>query len=141
MLTMTTSFFPLLLAQQSTELTDADIAAVRTLTISFLVILVASYGFVSFFMQRIFSKCGVENAWLAWIPVFNTYALFKASDEDNPVLWTVLGFVPLANIAAAIMQIIAWTRICKKLGQSPWILLFAVIPLAVFVLLGYLAYL
>lgn len=137
---MTIEMFPLVLAQQSTELTDAEVAAFSALTISFLVIFIASYFFISFFMQKIFAKCGVKNPWLAWIPIFNTYALFKAADEDNPVLWTVLGFVPLVNIAAAIMQIIAWTRICKKLGQSPWLLLFVFIPLAAFVLLGYLAY-
>ncbi|PSB15493.1 hypothetical protein C7B61_16310 [filamentous cyanobacterium CCP1] len=125
--------FPSLLAQQTfdqPQITAAD----------FLLYIVI-YVVVSFFVQQILARCNFEKPWFAWIPFLSTYGIFKAGDEPNAVLWTVLTIVPCANIVAVVMQIIAWTRICRKLGKSPWLLLLWLIPLlGMFVFLGYLAY-
>ncbi|MGL5081975.1 MAG: DUF5684 domain-containing protein [Microcoleaceae cyanobacterium] len=99
-----------------------------------------SYLISAFFCQKIFAKCGVENAWFAWIPFLGTYANFKAGDEPKPVLWTILAFIPLINIVAFIWLIRAWIRIFKKLGKSPWLLLTWLIPFGAIICLGYLAF-
>jgi hypothetical protein len=126
-------FFPSLLAQQTFDqppITAAD----------FLLYIVI-YVVFAFFLQQILAKLSFEKPWFAWVPFLNTYATFKVGDEPNAVLWTVLTIVPCINIVAVVMQIIAWTRICRKLGKSPWLLLLCLIPLlGVFVFLGYLAY-
>jgi len=105
-----------------------------------LVLFIILYAVGAFFCQKIFEKCGVENSWFAWIPVLNTYANFKAGNQDNPVLWTILSFVPCVNIVAIVMLVISWVRICNKLGKSPWLLLFCLLPLGAFGVLGYLAF-
>lgn len=105
-----------------------------------IIIFILIYLISAFFCQKIFEKCGLENAWFAWVPILNTYASFKAGNQDNPVLWTILSLVPCVNIAAAVMLVISWVRICNKLGKSPWLLLFCLLPLGVFGVLGYLAF-
>ncbi|EAZ91596.1 DUF5684 domain-containing protein [Crocosphaera chwakensis] len=92
----------------------------------------------AFFCWKIYEKCGVENAWFAWIPILGTYANFQAGDEENPLLWTILLFVPCINIVAIVKLIIAWVTICRKLEKSPWLLL--LMPCFSVLILGYLAY-
>lgn len=106
-----------------------------------IVLILIFYVYAAFTCQKIFTKCGVENAWFAWIPILGTYANFKAGDEPNAVLWTILSLIPCVNIVAVIMLILAWTRICRKLGKSPWLLLLVLIPyIGSMILLGYLAF-
>ncbi|WP_416665820.1 DUF5684 domain-containing protein [Egbenema bharatensis] len=123
---------PFVLAQQTAqpEITAADI-----------LLYIVIYVVFAFLLQRILTKLNFANPWYAWIPFLNAYAIFKAGDEPNAVLWTILSIIPCINIVAVIMQIIAWTRICRKLGKSPWLLLLWLIPLlGAFGFLGYLAY-
>ncbi len=130
--TATPELFPSLLAQ--TYGGESQIGAGQ------IIFYIVAYVIAAFFCQKIFAKCGVENPWFAWIPILGTYAAFKAGDEPNAVLWTVLSFIPCVNIVAAVMMVIAWTRICRKVGKSPWLLLICLIPLGAFVFLGYLAF-
>lgn len=94
----------------------------------------------AFFCWKIYEKCGVENPWFAWIPILGTYASFQAGDEENPLLWTILSLIPCVNIVAIVKLIMAWIKICEKLGKSPWLLLLCLIPLGAFFVLGYLAF-
>lgn len=105
-----------------------------------IVLILIVYLISAFFCQKIFEKCNVPNPWFAWIPVLGTYAAFQAGDEENPILWTILSLIPCINIVAAIKLIIAWVKICQKLGKSPWLLLVALIPFGAILLLGYLAF-
>lgn len=86
------------------------------------------YLIFSFLTWKIYQRCGVENAWFAWIPILGTYINFVAGDEDNPILWTILMFIPCINIIAVIWLIKAWIRICRKLEKSPWLLLLWLVP-------------
>lgn len=111
---------PILLAQESVP--QAQFSAGQ------LILSLALYLIIAFFCWKIFEKLNVENAWFAWIPILGTYIAFVAADEENPILWTVLAFIPCINIVAAIKLILAWIRICGKLNKTPWILLLCLIP-------------
>ncbi|GAB4381034.1 MAG: hypothetical protein Kow00121_38580 [Elainellaceae cyanobacterium] len=105
------------------------------------ILILLLYIYSAFMCQKIFERCGVKNAWFAWIPILGTYANFKAGDEQQPVLWTILSLVPCVNIVAVVMLILAWTRICRKVGKSPWLLLLFLVPyIGSMILLGYLAF-
>lgn len=101
---------------------------------------IGGYLIMAFFCYKIFQKLNIENAWYAWIPVLGTYITFKAADEEKPVLWTILTFIPLINIIAAIKSIMAWVTIFKKLDKSPWLLLICLIPCGALFLFGYVAF-
>lgn len=133
---------PVLLAQDTTGIneTTVDDAAAAAGGAGGLLIGLISYLVGSFFCWKIFAKCGVENAWFAWIPILNVYANFQAGDEENPLLWTILSIVPCVNIIAIVKLIIAWTKIAQKLGKSPWLLLISLIPLGALFVLGYFAF-
>lgn len=98
------------------------------------------YLIMAFFCYKIYQKLNIENAWFAWIPILGTYINFKAADEEKPVLWTILTFIPLINIIAAIKLVMAWVRIFKKLDKSPWLLLICIIPCGALFLFGYVAF-
>jgi hypothetical protein len=123
----------MLLAQAAAG--DPEIGAVE------IVIYIIFYVIFAFLLQKILEKCGVENPWFAWIPILNIYKVFEAGDNNNPVLWTILTLIPCVNIVAAIYSIIAWVKICQKLGKSPWLLLLWLIPgLGVLIFSGILAF-
>ncbi|MET0113644.1 MULTISPECIES: hypothetical protein [Limnospira] len=64
-----------------------------------------------------------------------------AGDEDNPILWTILMFIPCVNIIAIIWFIKAWIRICKKLEKTPWLILLWIVPVVgTLVFYSYLAF-
>ncbi len=106
-----------------------------------LVISLASYIFGAYASQQIFSRLGVQSAWLAWIPVVGLYPTFVAGEEGQPLLWTILAFIPLVNIISGIKAIIAWVKIAGKLGKSPWILLVFLVPyVGSFIAFWYLAF-
>lgn len=102
--------------------------------------LIALYVFFSFCWQTIFNKLGQENSWFAWIPILQNYAMFKAGDEPNPLLSTILLIIPLVNILVIFNLIKAFINITKKLGKSPWLLLLLLVPLGQILLFGYLAF-
>lgn len=106
-----------------------------------LILYIIIYVVFAFLLQKILERCRVENAWFAWIPILNTYKTFEAGDNENPVLWTILSIIPCVNIVAIVFLIIAWVKICQKLGKSPWLLLLGLIPvLGALGLMGLLAF-
>jgi Family of unknown function (DUF5684) len=96
------------------------------------------YCFYSYCTQVILQKLDQPNTWLAWIPIANFYAIFKAGDK--PGWWCILLIIPLINIIGGILLVTAWIEIVKKLGKSPWLLLLWLIPLVNLFLLPYLAF-
>lgn len=121
---------PLILAQSSS---GSDGSSALSSIISIIIYFVAA-----FFCFKIYEKCGVENPWFAFIPILANYANFQAGDEENPLLWTILLFIPCVNIVAVVKLIIAWVNICQKINKSPWLLL--LIPCFSVLILGYFAY-
>ncbi|MDJ0660674.1 MAG: DUF5684 domain-containing protein [Crocosphaera sp.] len=126
-----------LILAQAQQPSPEDVAAIQAISnlISFI-----SYLIGAFLCWKVYEKCRVENAWFAWIPILGLYVNFQAGDEEQPLLWTILMFIPCINIVSIIKLIIAWVRIFQKLGKSPWLLLLSIIPCVWFILLGYLAF-
>lgn len=136
-----TNFVPILLAQQDT-IPQLDIPYNTPeinagTSIGYLI----GYFIFAFLSWKIYQRCGVKNAWFAWIPILGTYINFVAGDEENPILWTILMFVPCVNIVAVIWLIKAWIRICRKLEKSPWLMLLCLLPVVgALVFYSYLAF-
>ena len=123
---------PLLFAQEAYPQPEIGAAQIFIYLIAYLI--------AAFLCWKIFEKLNIENAWFAWIPILGTYITFVAGDEENPTLWTILSLIPCINIVAVVKLIIAWVRICKKLGKSPWLLLICLVPCGAFFVFGYLAF-
>jgi hypothetical protein len=111
---------PLFLAQYSSSGEEA--AAAAGVNIVSLFIQLAFYVFIAFCTQTFLKKLDYENAWLAWIPFANTYALLDAGEQENPILWTILACIPCVGLVSLIKLIPAYINICERLGKPPAIL-------------------
>jgi hypothetical protein len=110
---------PLFLAQSSS---GEEAAAAAGVNIVSLFIQLALYVFIAFCTQTFLKKLDYENAWLAWIPFANTYALLDAGEQENPILWTILACIPCVGLVSLIKLIPAYINICERLGKPPAIL-------------------
>jgi hypothetical protein len=132
---------PMLLAQVEDALPDGSTDTSGSGGgIAILLFLAIAYIFLSFCTWKIFQKCGTENAWFAWIPVLNTYVLFKSANDEQAVLWTVLSLIPIIGIVSSVMSIVAWVKVFNELGKSPWLLLLCLTGIGIFFVLGYAAF-
>ena len=81
------------------------------------------------------NKTSTPNSWLAWVPVANIYLMCKVADKSG--WWTLLFFVPFANI---VILIIVWMNIAKALKMPSWLGVLMLIPCAHFIITGILAF-
>lgn len=103
-----------------------------------LIIGLAGYIFGSYCFYKIYQNLQETNAWFAWVPILNTWIMYKAG-EQSP--WWIIGlFIPLINIVAFIFLLIAFVNIVKKLGKNPWLILLMIVPLINFVVLYHFAF-
>ncbi|HLP87164.1 MAG TPA: DUF5684 domain-containing protein [Nostocaceae cyanobacterium] len=103
------------------------------LSIANLLFSLFGYIFGSYCMQKIFDKVGEENSWFAWIPILNVWIMYKAGDKSP---WWIIGFIiPFVNIVAAVIYIMAFVNVIKKINKNPWLLLLLIIPIVNFVVL------
>ena len=94
---------------------------------------IAAYIFSSYCFYKIYQRLGEPNAWFAWVPILNNWIMYKAGDQSP---WWIIGiFIPLVNIVALIILLIAFVNIVKKLGKNPWLILLMIVPLINFVVL------
>jgi hypothetical protein len=93
------------------------------------------YVYASYCLMKIAQKLGVENAWMAWIPVVNIWVMCQAARKEW--WWMLLCFVPLINIIAFC---VLWMGIAENRGKPSWVGLLILIPLVNFVMMGYLAF-
>ena len=94
---------------------------------------IAAYIFSSYCFYKIYQRLGEPNAWFAWVPILNNWIMYKAGDRSP---WWIIGlFIPLVNIVALIVLLIAFVNIVKKLGKNPWLILLMILPLINFVVL------
>ncbi|UKB85487.1 DUF5684 domain-containing protein [Chryseobacterium sp. MEBOG06] len=56
------------------------------------------YIFYGYCMYKIFKKAGREDAWAAFIPIYNTIVLLDI--VKKPLWWIILFCIPLVNIYA-----------------------------------------
>ncbi len=98
----------------------------------------ASYIFGSYCFMKIYEKLREPNAWFAFVPFLNCWIMYKAGDKSP---WWLVGlFIPLVNLVAAVILIIAFVNIVKKLDKNPWLILLFIIPLANFWVMYHFAF-
>jgi len=94
------------------------------------------YVFFSFTLMKIGDKAGVQNSWLAWIPLGNLWVLCRAAGK--PGWWLILFFVPLVNIVIFFLVIFG---IPVNLGKSSLLGLLIFVPvIGIFLYYGILAF-
>lgn len=77
----------------------ASTAAAAGLGIGVLLFYLIAYVFYGFCMYKIFQKAGREDAWAAFIPIYNIIVLLDVAKK--PTWWIILFFIPFVNIFAA----------------------------------------
>jgi len=100
-----------------------------------LLIGIAAYVWMALCLQIIARKTNTPNTWLAWIPIANIYLMCKVAGK--PGWWTVLFFIPIANIVFAIL---VWMNIAEARNQPGWLGILTIIPIGNFVIPGILAF-
>ncbi|MBN1233205.1 MAG: hypothetical protein JXA60_07625 [Candidatus Coatesbacteria bacterium] len=93
------------------------------------------YCYYSYCLMVIANKLGIENSWLAWIPIANIYIMVQCAEK--PIWWIVLFFIPCVNIAAGVM---VWMVIAERLGKPSWWGIMMVVPGVNVIVPGYLAF-
>ncbi|WP_104135353.1 DUF5684 domain-containing protein [Cryobacterium sp. Y62] len=73
------------------------------------------YVFTSIALGKVFVKLG-EQAWKAWVPIVNTITLFELGRYS--ALWVVGLFIPVIDIGAFIVFILAINNVNRRLGRG-----------------------
>ncbi|MFV0375197.1 large exoprotein [Microbacterium sp.] len=100
---------------------------------------VVVYLVCSFFLMKVFEKAGVQGAWRAWVPVYNTMVFSKLGDLSPWIILIgygvviVLGAVPGLNsitvlVPAAVLAVAAWRVGLKLQKPGPWVILAVLLP-------------
>ena len=101
-----------------------------------ILILVGVYFYFAFAQFKIAQKIGLtDSAWWAWIPILNTFLLFKMANK--PAWWFILCLVPLVNI---VVFAILWIQAAKAVQTSPVWGFLVLIPLVNLVAMGVMAF-
>jgi hypothetical protein len=100
----------------------------------FFVVSIGLYAFFAYTLQLTAKKLGMENTWMAWVPVANLYLMVLMSEK--PMWWLVMFFLPFANLIAFI---VIWMAIAEKRGKPNWWGLLMLVPLVQFYAAYYLA--
>lgn len=97
-----------------------------------------SYIFSSYCFWKIYQKLGESDAWFAWVPLLAQWKMYQAGGKSP---WWLIGlFIPIVNIVAVIVLIMAMVNIVKRLGKNPWLILLMIIPLLNFWVLYHFAF-
>ncbi len=103
-----------------------------------ILVYIVAYVFFAFCLAKLAARVGLAfgNSFiLALIPIANIYLMFKMSGK--PGWWTIMAFVPIANLVCFIL---AWIAYLEKIGKPAWwvILLFVpVVNLVIFLMLAF----
>jgi len=93
------------------------------------------YVWLALCLYMIANKTRIPNAWLAWIPIANLYLMCKVAGRAG--WWTILFFIPLANI---IIAIIIWMGIARARNKPSWLGILIIIPVVNLIIPGILAF-
>jgi hypothetical protein len=86
---------------------------------------VALYAYIAYSLQVMAKKAGLENTWMAWIPILNVVLMLQLAGK--PLWWIILLLIPFLNIVIAI---IVWIDIAKRMGKSAGLgVLVAILPI------------
>ncbi|RME31676.1 MAG: hypothetical protein D6800_00545 [Candidatus Zixiibacteriota bacterium] len=95
----------------------------------------AAYFYVAFAQMKIAQKVNHENPWFAFIPILNVVQLIQMAQK--PMWWLLLLFVPLVNIVCLAAL---WMGVAKRIGHSPVVGFFTIVPVISFFTLGVMAF-
>lgn len=68
-------------------------------------LLIVIYVFTGLSLYKAAKLEGYNKKWLAWIPIINTYLLFKLGDINPNYIWLIIINFPLAIVLNLIMEI------------------------------------
>lgn len=98
--------------------------------------LIGLYVYFAFCLSKIAQKTGHSDiAWWSWIPVLNTFLLFKIAGK--PAWWFALCLIPLVNIVVFGML---WWETAKAARVAPVWGIMVLLPVINFVALGIMAF-
>ncbi|MBB4805108.1 hypothetical protein HNP38_000380 [Chryseobacterium defluvii] len=90
-----------------------DGAAAAGVGIGMMIFYLILFLFYGFCMYKIFQKAGREDAWAAFIPIYNSIVLLDI--VKKPIWWIILFLIPLVNIYAAW---VVYERLSKGFGKE-----------------------
>lgn len=95
------------------------------------------YVFFSVCLMKIFKKAGREDAWAAWVPIYNTYVYYEIAGK--PGWWVFLAFIPfVGGIISLITGIIASIELAKAFGkEAGYGILLALLPVIGYPMLAF----
>ena len=121
---------------QPNGMPDAAAAGMMVgMAILWAVVLAVVYFLTCYPLFMIGKKLQREDAWWAWIPIMNI--IFSCRIAGKPEWWTVLFFVPIANIVVSVM---VWMGISVACGKPDWLGVLMLVPVANIVIPFYLAF-
>jgi hypothetical protein len=101
-----------------------------------ILVLLGMYVWFAFCQMKVAQKIGLNDcAWWSWIPILNTFLLFKMAGK--PAWWFFLCLVPLVNIIAFA---ILWMEAARAAQTSPVWGFLVLVPFINFVAIGVMAF-
>ena len=73
------------------------------------------YVWVSLALAKVFEKLG-EQGWKAWVPIINTITILEQG--GYAALWVIAFFLPVVNVAALVICVLAINGINRRLGKG-----------------------
>ena len=95
------------------SMNSGDAAGAMAVGFGMLVFYLLIYLFFSFCLYKIFQKAGRDDAWAAFIPIYNSYVLVDI--VKKPILWFIMLLIPFVNIIFSIMLM---DRLSKFFGKD-----------------------
>lgn len=86
-------------------------------------------------VQRLAERTGTGDEWMAWVPLLNFYLACRVG--GRPGWWLLLYPIPLLG---TVIDLLVWAGIAAAREKSPWLCLFMLLPVANWILVGYLAF-
>lgn len=92
---------------------SGDVAGAMSMGFGMLIFYLIVYLFFSYCLYKIFQKAGREDAWAAFIPIYNTIVLLEI--VKKPIWWFIMLFIPFVNLIFIIM---IYDRLSKFFGKG-----------------------
>ena len=103
----------LLQANPYDGLSSGDASAAMAMGFGTIIFSVIFYLFFSYCLYKIFKKAGREDAWAAFIPIYNTIVMVDIIKK--PIWWFIMLFIPFVNF---IFLIMIYDRLSKFFGKD-----------------------
>jgi hypothetical protein len=127
-------------------LSTGDIAALITafaaMALVFAIIFLAVYIYSALALMAIAKKTKTPNAWLAWIPVVNTYLVIQMAKQPWwHIFALLLSFIPVVGgYAFLALSAFWWWKIAENIGRDGWQGILMVIPVVNLIMAGVFAW-